>query len=219
MTSNQHHFSVPQCSLWKCQMSPFHLGEILSDLLSSSSSAEGPVCTGPCFIWISKPVRRWSNILNSILGALFKECDYLRVIDEGIWSLNNADSVQAGWWPALSDSWRPDEHSSAFASHCAFLLGCSVQMAFEKLFTFLALNPNNVEHAPDTSEAYSCLLSCIHSINERHTRVTVGVWHLLAQCLGICYKTYLSCLSHLCLSVQLLLPFKWASISQRGIKS
>lgn len=87
MTSNQHHFSVPQCSLWKCQPASFHLGEILSDLLSSSSSAEGPVCTGPCFIWISKPVRRWSNILNSIFGAFFKECDYLRALDEGIRSL------------------------------------------------------------------------------------------------------------------------------------
>lgn len=161
----------------------------------------------------------WGGGQTFWIQFFFKECDYLRVIDEGIWSLNNAHSVKAGWWSALSDSWRRDEHCSTFASHCAFLLGCSVQMAFEKLFTFLALNPNNVEHAPDTSEAYSCLLSCIHSINERHTRVTVGVWHLLAQCLGICYKTYLSCLSHLCLSVQLLLPFKWASINQSGIKS
>lgn len=64
-----------------------HLGEILSDLLSSSSSDEGPVCTRLCFIWISKPVRRWSNILNSIFGAFLKECDYLRVLDEGIWPL------------------------------------------------------------------------------------------------------------------------------------
>lgn len=34
MTSNQHCFRVPQCSLWKCQTSSFHLREILSDLLS-----------------------------------------------------------------------------------------------------------------------------------------------------------------------------------------
>ena len=33
MTSNQHCFSVPQRSLWKCQTSSFHLREILSDLL------------------------------------------------------------------------------------------------------------------------------------------------------------------------------------------
>ena len=33
MTSNQHCFRVPQCSLWKCQTCSFHLREILSDLL------------------------------------------------------------------------------------------------------------------------------------------------------------------------------------------
>lgn len=81
-------------SLWKCQTSSFHL-EILSDLLSSSPSDEGPICTGLCFIWISKPVRRWSNILNSIFGAFFKECVDLRVLDEGIWSMGQC-SLCAG---------------------------------------------------------------------------------------------------------------------------
>lgn len=83
MTSDQHCFSVPLRSLWKCQTSSFHLSEILSDLLCPSSSAEASVCTGPCFIWISKPVRRSPDILNSIFWASLKECDCLSVLDEG----------------------------------------------------------------------------------------------------------------------------------------
>lgn len=70
MTSNQHCFSVPQHLLWKCQTSSFHLREILSDLHSLLSSAEAPVCTGPCFIWISKPVRRWPDTLNAIFWGI-----------------------------------------------------------------------------------------------------------------------------------------------------
>lgn len=172
-------------------MSSFHLGEIQSDLLSSSSSDVGPVCTGLCFIWISKPVRRWSSILNSIFRAFFKECDYLRVPDEGIRSLGQ-------WWLCaggvmVSFIW----FLKTFASQCAVLLGCSVQMAFEKLFTFFALNPNNDKRAPDASEAYSCLLSCIHSVNERHTGVTVAVWHLPTQSLGICYENNLPFVRHI----------------------
>lgn len=52
-----------------------------------SSAAKAPICTGPCFIWISKPVRRWSDTLNDIFWASLEECDCLSALDRGTWSL------------------------------------------------------------------------------------------------------------------------------------
>lgn len=197
MTSNQHHFSVPQRSLWKRQASSFHL-EILSDLLSSSPSDEGPVCTGLCFIWISKPVRRCSNILNSIFGAFFKECDYFRVLVEGIWSLGQcwlcAGRVMVSFIWCLETRWAQQRICISVRSSFRLLSSDGV-WEIVHIFWPSIQTTTNVPLTP--SEPCSCLLSCIHSINERHTGVTVAVWHLLTQCLGICYGNNLCFVCHI----------------------
>lgn len=83
MTLTQHCFSAPQRSLWKCPTSSFHLRKILSDWLSPLFLSWGAVCTGPCFIWISKPVRRWPDTLNAIFlgvsrGMWLLKCSWRR---------------------------------------------------------------------------------------------------------------------------------------------
>ena len=147
MTSNQHCLSVPQCSLWKCQTSSFHLREILSDLLSPlPSSAEASVCTGPCFIWISKPMRRWPDTLNAIFwgfsqGMWLPKCPWRRnLITETMWALWRQGDGNLYLLSALETRWT---QKRLFASQCAALLGSTLKMAFEKSLAFLAVNPRN----------------------------------------------------------------------------
>ncbi len=146
MTSNQHCFSVPQRSLWKCQTSSFHLKEILSDLLS------------PLFLnWGACLYRAMFhlNIKACEEVARHFKCHFLG-FSQGMWLLkcpwrrNLIKRTMLPLWQQgdgnlyLSTLRSVDVMNTKVHLHFSFL-GFAVQIAFEKLFTFLAMNPINYD--------------------------------------------------------------------------
>lgn len=102
MTSNQHCFRVPQCE--NVRHALFIWGKSYLIYSPPSSSAEAPVCTRPCFIWISKAVRRWPDTLSDIFWGFFW----------GMWLLKcprltnlMAASMQSLWWQPNNNLYLP----------------------------------------------------------------------------------------------------------------